>query len=135
MNSTNAATLINNVSKEDELMAKVNSLPKMTITIIKYVAALSTKIKTHAALEPYITPLLQLLTFLINIRRDPVLTTIKSKLELLLTTYVFYIDELLKDQLDIESYTEKHDQLVYFNTVVKDCVRNGNCAELYGLFV
>lgn len=121
---------------EDILMSKINSvLPKSLIQIIKIIAALATKSKTNAALEPYITPLLQLLTNLINIKKDPVLTTIKSKLELLLTTYLFYINEILRDQLDIATYTDKHEQLVYFNSIVKKCVRTRICSELYEIII
>lgn len=126
----------NETINEDILMSQINSvLPKSLIQIIKIIAALSTKSKNNAELEPYIIPLLQLLTNIINIKKDPVLTTIKSKLELLLTTYLFYINEILTDQLDTASYIDKHEQLVYFNSIVKKCVRIGNCTEVYEIII
>ena len=56
--------------REKELMGKVNTLSKSLITIIKMVAALSTKSKSNPELEKYIHPQLELLTKLVNIKKN-----------------------------------------------------------------
>jgi hypothetical protein len=132
---TTADTTADTLKKEDEMMAQINALPKELIMLMKYTAALAIKLKTHPDLSTYITPMLLLLTNLINIRKNPILTLIKSKLQLMLTTYIFYIDELLKDQLDLVCYTENHEMLIYFNKVVKDSICSGKCSELYGIII
>jgi hypothetical protein len=121
--------------QQDELLRKINTLPKQTLSIMKYIAALATKLKAQPELEVHITPLLTLLTNLINIKRNPVITMLKPKLQLLLSSYIFYIDALLNDRLDMHRYTEKHEMLVYFNNLLKDCIKTGNYRELYELVV
>jgi hypothetical protein len=133
--NTLSDTLIGSEQQQDELLRKINTLPKQTITIMKYIAALATKLKAQPDLEEHITPLLTLLTNLINIKRNPVITMLKPKYQLLLSSYIFYIDELLNDHLDMHRYTEKHEMLVYFNNLVKECIKTGNYRELYDLVV
>ena len=133
--NTLSDTLFGSEQQQDELLRKINTLPKQTITIMKYIAALATKLKAQPELEVHITPLLTLLTNLINIKRNPVITMLKPKYQLLLSSYIFYIDELLNDRLDMRRYTEKHEMLVYFNNLVKECIKTGNCRELYDLVV
>ena len=136
MNTEKMNTLSGFASEQqDDFMAKINTLPKQTITIMKYIAALATKLKAQPELEVHITPLLTLLTNLINIKRNPVITMLKPKYQLLLSSHIFYIDELLNDHLDMHRYTEKHEMLVYFNNLVKECIKTGNYRELYELVV
>ncbi len=132
---TNTDTKTNNSAAEDAMMEKINKLPKQLIIIMKYIAALATKIKTNPSLEKYISPQLKLFANIINLKNIPILTSLKPKLTFMLTTYIFYIDELLKDHLDISLYAEKHEMLVYFNQKVDECIKTGICSELYEFFV
>jgi len=108
-------------------------LPKTLITIIKMVAALATKRKSNPELEKYIHPQLELLTNLVNIKRNPILDVLKSRFQEMLLTYIFYMDELVKDVLDYEQYGEKHDMLVMFNEMVKTSVQTNSLANLYDI--
>jgi len=118
--------------EKEDLMHKVNALPKTLITIIKMVAALANKRKSNPELEKYIHPQLELLTNLINIKKNPILDVLKSKFQEALQKYIIYMDELVKDTLDYEKYDEKHEMLVMFNGMVKTSVRtNTLCNLLY----
>jgi hypothetical protein len=127
-------TSLNEVIAEQEkedLMRKVNTLPKTLITIIKMVAALATKRKSNPELEKYIHPQVELLTNLVNIKKNPILDVLKSRFQEMLKTYIVYMDELVKDVLDYEKYTERHDMLVMFNEMVKTSVQTNTLANLY----
>ena len=117
-------------NKDKDIMHKVNALPKTLNTIIKMVAALATKRKYNPELEKYIHPQLELMTNLINIKKNPILDVLKSRFQQMLLTYIFYMDELVKDVLDYEKYAEKHDMLVMFNGMVKTSVQNNTLANL-----
>ena len=116
--------------REKELMNKVNTLSKSLITIIKMVAALSTKRKSNPELEKYIHPQLELLTNLVNIKKNPILDVLKSKFQEALQKYIIYMDELVKDTLDYDKYGEKHEMLVMFNGMVKTSVQNNTLCNL-----
>jgi hypothetical protein len=117
--------------EKEDLMRKVNTLPKTLITIIKMVAALATKRKSNPELEKYIHPQVELLTNLVNIKKNPILDVLKSRFQEMLKTYIVYMDELVKDVLDYEKYTERHDMLVMFNEMVKTSVQTNTLANLY----
>jgi hypothetical protein len=118
-------------NKDKDIMNRVNALPKTLITIIKMVAALATKRKSNPELEKYIHPQLELLTNLVNIKKNPILDVLKSRFQEMLKTYIVYMDELVKDVLDYEQYGEKHDMLVMFNEMVKTSVQTNSLANLY----
>jgi hypothetical protein len=127
---------MDNMSNEqsDALMVAVNSLPILTKRIIKIISALANKINNHPALEPYIRPLLVLLSNIMNIKGNAVLRQLKPKFEEKLVGYIFYMDEILLDTIDIPAYQEKHDMLVHLNQIVKRCVQNESANEFYSTF-
>jgi hypothetical protein len=127
---------MDNMSNEqsDALMVAVNSLPILTKRIIKIISALANKINNHPALEPYIRPLLVLLSNIMNIKGNSVLQELKPKFEEKLVGYIFYMDEILLDTIDIPAYQEKHDMLVHLNQIVKRCVQNESANEFYSTF-
>lgn len=108
-------------------------ISKPLVVIIKMTAALANKRKTNPELDTYILPQLELLSNLINPNKDPVLDTLKSKFQEMMLTYIFYMEELVKDQLDFKKYEEYHEMLVFFNKIVQSCVKNKSFAELYGI--
>jgi len=130
MNSMNALNAMTN-AESDALMMTVNSLPVLTKRIIKLIAALANKINNHPLLEPYIRPLLVLLSNIINLKGNAILRQLKPKFEEKLIGYVFYIDEILLDTIDIAAYQEKHDSLIYLNQIVKRCVQNEDVTEFH----
>lgn len=128
--ATSLKEVIAEEEKKQDLMHKVNALPKTLITIIKMVAALANKRKSNPELEKYIHPQLELLTNLINIKKNPILDVLKSKFQEALQKYIIYMDELVKDTLDYEKYDEKHEMLVMFNGMVKTSVQNNTLCNL-----
>lgn len=130
---TSFKEVIADQEKEKDVMHRVNALPKTLITIIKMVAALATKRKTNPELEKYIEPQLELMANLINIKKNPILDILKSRFQEMLQMYISYMDELVKDSLDYEKYSEKHDILVLFNSTVKICVQTNSLASLYDI--
>ena len=119
--------------KEKGLMGKVNTLSKSLITIIKMVAALANKRESCPELDKYIHPQLELLTNLINIKKNPILDVLKSRFQEMLQTYIVYMDELVKDVLDYDKYYEMHYMLVLFNSMVKTSVKTNSLANLYDI--
>lgn len=117
--------------QSDALMAEVNRLPILTRQIIKKIAALASKINNNPILEPYIRPLLVLLSNIINIKGDAILQELKPRFEQLLVGYVFYMEQILLDTIDLSAYEEKNDMLVHVNHIVKRCVQNQNAFEFY----
>ena len=136
MNSINPMNTLNAMTnaESDVLMTAVNSLPVLTKRIIKLIAALANKINNHPLLEPYIRPLLVLLSNIINLKGNAILRELKPKFEEKLIGYVFYIDEILLDTIDISAYQEKHDSLIYLNQIVKRCVQNEDATEFHATF-
>ena len=135
-NKSNKMNAMNSMSNEqsDALMVAVNRLPILARKIIKIISALASKINNHPALEPYIRPLLVLLSNIMNIKGNPVLQQLKPRFEQLLVGYVFYMDEILLDTIDLPAYQEKHDMLVHLNQIVKRCVQNESANEFYSTF-
>ena len=121
-------------AESDAFMMVVNSLPVLTKRIIKLIAALASKINNHPLLEPYIRPLLVLLSNIINIKGNVILRELRPKLEEKLVSDVFYIDEILLDTIDISAYQAKHDILIHLNQIVKQCVQNQSAYEFYSTF-
>ena len=121
-------------AESDVLMMAVNSLPVLTKRIIKLISGLANKINNHPLLEPYIRPLLVLLSNIINIKGNSVLRELKPKFEEKLVSYVFYIDEILLDTIDLPAYQAKHDMLNHLNQIVKQCVQNEDASEFYSTF-
>lgn len=117
--------------QSDALMAEVNRLPILTRQIIKKIAALASKINNNPILEPYIRPLLVLLSNIINIKGDAILQELKPRFEQLLVGYVFYMEQILLDTIDLSAYEEKNDMLVHVNHIVKRCVQNQSAYEFY----
>ena len=130
MNAINAMTN----AESDVFMTAVNSLPFLTKRVIKLIAALANKINNHPLLEPYIRPLLVLLSNIINLKGNVILRELKPNFEEKLISYVFYIDEILLDTIDIPAYQEKHDSLIYLNQTVKRCVQNEDSREFHDMF-
>ena len=121
--------------QSDALMAEVNRLPILTKQIIKKIAALASKINNRPNLEPYIRPLLVLLSNTINIKSDAILQELKPRFEQLLVGYVFDMEQILLDTIDLSAYEEKNDMLVHVNHIVKRCVQNQNAAEFYSSII
>jgi hypothetical protein len=121
--------------QSDALMAEVNRLPILTKQIIKKIAALASKINNHPNLETYIRPLLVLLSNTINIKGDAILQELKPRFEQLLVGYVFYMEQILLDTIDLSAYEEKNDMLVHVNHIVKRCVQNQNASEFYSSII
>jgi hypothetical protein len=121
--------------QSDALMVAVNRLPAITKQIIKKIAALASKINNNPILEPYIRPLLILLSNIINIKGNSVLQELKPKFEEILVGYVFYMEQIILDTIDLSSYEEKNDMLVHVNHVVKRCVQNQNASEFYSSII
>lgn len=121
-------------AESNVLMMAVNSLPFLTKRIIKHISALASKINNYPLLEPYIRPLLVLLSNIINIKGNSILRELKPKFEEKLVGYAFYIDEILSDTIDISAYQAKHDILNHFNEIVKMCVQNEDATEFYATF-
>jgi hypothetical protein len=121
--------------ESDALMTLINRLPFLTKRIIKLIAALARKINNHPLLEPYIRPLLVLLSNIINIKGNAVLRELRPKFEEKLVSYVFYIDEIILDTIDISAYQAKHDILIHLNQIVKQCVQNQSAYEFYSTFI
>lgn len=90
-------------AESNVLMMAVNSLPFITKRIIKRIAELASKINNYPLLEPYIRPLLVLLSNIINIKGNSILRELKPKFEEKLVGYAFYIDEILSDTIDISA--------------------------------
>ena len=139
MNPVNQVNPINPMNymtnaESDALMLEVNRLPVLTKRIIKLIAALSSKINNHPLLEPYIRPLLVFMSNLINIRGNAILRQLKPKFEEKLVGYVFYINEILLDTIDLSAYQAKHDILIHLNQTVKRCVQNEDASEFYSTF-
>jgi hypothetical protein len=122
-------------AESDALMTVINRLPVLTKRIIKLIAALASKINNHPLLEPYIRPLLVLLSNIINIKGNAVLRELRPKFEEKLVNYVFYIDEILLDTIDISAYQANHDILIHLNQIVKQCVQNQSAYEFYLTFI
>lgn len=125
-------TMSNN--QTDELMVAVNNLPVITKRIIIMIASLAKKINNAPILEPYIRQLLVLLSNIFNIKGNSILRQLKPKFEEILVVYVFYIDEILLETIDLTAYQEKHDMLLYLNQIVKRCVQNESAYEFYSTF-
>jgi len=121
-------------AESDAFMIAVNSLPILTKRIIKLIAALANKINNHPLLEAYIRPLLVLLSNIINLKGNAILRQLKPKFEEQLVGYVFYIDEILLDTIDLSEYQEKHDILIHINQTVKRCVQNEDVTEFHSTF-
>jgi hypothetical protein len=117
----------NNAS--DDLMRVVNSLPAFLKRTIKLIAALKSKMDNNPELAPYITPMLELLTNCLNLRKDPILTELKPKLEELLLTYIFDMIEFIQNTIVLEVYQDKHLTLVCLNDHIKHSIRVGHITD------
>lgn len=118
---------------ENSEKEKSSHIHKPLVVIIKMTAALANKRKSNPELDKYILPQIELLTNLVNANKDPVLDLLKSKFQEMLLTYIFYMEKLVKDMLDFTKYEEYHEMLVFFNKIVKNCVKSKSLVELYGL--
>jgi hypothetical protein len=121
-------------NQTDELMVAVNNLPVITKRIIIMIASLAKKINNAPILEPYVRELLVLLSNIFNIKENSILRQLKPKFEEILVVYVFYIDEILLETIDLTAYQENHDMLLYLNQIVKRCVQNKSAYEFYSTF-
>lgn len=129
--TTNNKMNIMTNEQSDALMIAVNSLPVLTKRIIKIIAALSSKINNNPLLEPYIRPLLVLLSNIINLKGNGILRQLQPRFEEKLIGYIFYIDEIILGTIDLAEYQAKHDILIHLNQIVKRCVQNGSITEFY----
>jgi hypothetical protein len=67
---------------------------------------------------------MKLLRKAINIEKDPVLEELDECFTYLMTSYIFDLNDLLRNVLDIEKYNDRHLNLIRINEQVEYQIKN-----------
>lgn len=81
-------------------------------------------------LKEYVCHLMKLLRYAINIENNHVLEELDECFRSLILTYIFDINDLINDRLNIENYTDRHHNLVRINNIVEYQLKNYNSSYL-----
>jgi hypothetical protein len=72
----------------------------------------------------HICQLMKLLKNAINIEKNPILEELNVCFTSLMLTYIFDITELISQQLDMEKYTDRHQNLIRINAHIDHQIKN-----------
>jgi hypothetical protein len=111
-----------NMSNSDKIKQQISKLSDIKIKYINFVFQLA-NIK-NPLLTEHICQLIKLLTNAINIRKNTVLEELNECFTSLMLSYIFDINDLICDCLDIKKYTDKHQNLIRINNQIEHQITN-----------
>lgn len=123
MNSHQTNSIIPNIS------TKIRDLSATKLTYLKMIIQMFPLLKNNMLCE-YANQLIILLQNLININNHSVLTELETGLTSVLITYIFDINELIKDQLNLEKYEPRHKNLSAINQQINYYMNNNDRQSL-----
>lgn len=114
-NSTNST--IPNIS------IKIRDLSATKLTYLKMIIQMFPLLKNNLLCD-YANQLIILLQNLINVNNHSVLVELENGLTSVLVTYIFDINELLKEELDLNKYESRHKKLSAINQQINYYMNN-----------
>jgi hypothetical protein len=122
MNSQTNSTIPN-------ISTKIRDLSATKLTYLKMIIQMFPLLKNNVFYE-YANQLIILLQNLINVHNHYVLTELEVGLTSVLITYIFDINELVKDQLNLEKYEPRHKNLSAINQQINYYMNNNDQQSL-----
>jgi hypothetical protein len=115
-----------NMSESDkikmEIKKKISELSDTKNRYVSYIIVLA-QVK-NPLLNEQVCQLMKLLRKAINIEKDPVLEELDECFTYLMTSYIFDINDLLRNVLDIEKYNDRHQNLIRINEQIEYQIKN-----------
>lgn len=115
-----------NISESNKIKMEINKkLSGLSDTKTKYVYYMFqlAQVKNPKLIE-YVCQLMTLLRYAINIKNDAVLEELDECFTSLMLTYIFDINELIHNPIDIEKYNDRHQNLIRINKEIEYQVSN-----------
>ena len=116
MNSQTTSTIPN-------ISGKIRDLSATKLTYLKMIIQMFPLLNDNLLCD-YANQLVILLQNLININKHSLLTELETGLTSVLLTYIFDINELIKDQLDLSKYEPRHKNLSAINQQINYHMNN-----------
>ena len=119
---------IQNMSNSEKIKMAINTkLSALSDTKFRYVTLMFKLAQNQNPLvNEHICELIKLLKNAINIEKNPALDELSVCFTSLMITYIFDINELISDKLDMTKYADRHQNLVRINNEVDYQVKNYN---------
>ena len=116
------------INKSDKNKMKNNKkLSELSDKKIKYVYYMfQLEQVKNPLLKEHVCHLMKLLRYAINIENSHVLEELDECFSSLMLTYIFDINDVINDRLNIEKYTDRHDNLIRINNIVEHQLKNYN---------
>jgi len=113
-----------NMSESDkmEFQKKISELSDTKTRYVYYIIKLS-QIKNLLLMEQ-INQLIKFIRKAINIDKNPVFEELDECFTSLMLSYIYDIDDLLRNELDIEKYNDRHQNLIRINEQIEYQVKN-----------
>jgi|LakMenE18May11ns_1017448.scaffolds.fasta_scaffold9455350_1 hypothetical protein len=117
-----------NMSNSDKIKMNINKkLSELSDTKLRYINLMFKLAQNKNPLvNEHICELIKLLKNAINIEKDPTLDELSVCFTSLMISYVFDINELICDQLDMTKYADRHEKLIRINNEVDYQIKNYN---------
>jgi hypothetical protein len=116
MNSQTNSTIPN-------ISTKIRDLSATKLTYLKMIIQMFPLLKNNLLCD-YANQLIILLQNLINVNNHSLLVELENGLTSVLVTYIFDINELLKEQLDLNKYESRHKNLSAINQQINYYMNN-----------
>lgn len=97
-----------------DIARKIKEMTYLKQTYLKFIINLFPFLKDPIK-QVHANQLILLLQNLINIHKNEILFDLEDALTSVLISYIFDMDELIKNQLDLDKYEPKHNNLVTIN--------------------
>jgi hypothetical protein len=107
------------------ISTKLRDLSATKLTYLKMIIQMYPFLNNNLLCD-YANQMIILLQNLINVHNHYVLTELESELTSVLITYIFDINELVKDQLNLEKYEPRHKNLTAINEQINYYMNNND---------
>lgn len=94
-----------------DIATKIKNLSATKLVLLKMIIDMY-PMSNDPIFSVYAGPLIKLLQYIINIHKNTILSELEDGLTSTLVTYIFDINELIKGQLNLETYAPRHKNLV-----------------------
>jgi hypothetical protein len=116
------STQTENMSNSNKIKQQISKLSDIKIKYINFMFQLA-KIK-NPLLTEQVCQLMKLVRKSINIEKCDILKELDECFTSLMVSYIFDINDLLRNQLDIEKYADKHQNLIRINNQIDYQIKN-----------
>ena len=106
-----------------DISTKIRDLSATKLTYLKMIIQMFPFLKNNLLCD-YANQLIILLQNLININNHTTLNELENGLTSVLITYIFDINELIKEQLDLNKYEPRHKNLTAINQQINYYMNN-----------